>query len=292
MAKLTNQELEKLAESLGKTAEEKSERTEQMVKKILKTHTELDSYEYEVFTKGSYKSDIGIDGDSDVDIAIMIKSFFRGKYPLNKEHSNYGNQTYTGTLSYEEFKKSVLKALQDRFGIQNVKDTGKCIRVRENTSRVQADISPSQLYLDYTNGEPPPAEGTLIKFNNSEIINFPKIDAKNIELMNRVTDGRYKKLIRICKRIRNRLDLKTSSYVLVGILNRVDFNLYTKSNSIDSWTVNVLIEACKLCLSDSAYYIREINGINNLFIREDDKKNPTKTADELLKIITYIQEGN
>ena len=289
MAK-TNEEIDSLAKSQAKTAEAKALNAEQMITKFLNEDIPLGNrFDYEVFTKGSFASDLCIEDDSDVDIAVNLKSIAQIKTPSGYTMEHFGFTPVTSSSpTFQEFKEQVKKSLSRRF--QPLDDRGKCLRTRGNTYRVNADIVPSQEYKHFLDGNDKSlkVEGTLLYDSyGKEIINYPKTDTKNIKEKDASCNKNYSAMVRLCKRVRKELDLDFPSYLIAGILYNVSNDFYLKySGFLCINCDDVLKEAIRLCQS-SPNSLTEMNRYKTLF--DPPKKDPVKTIRNLELIIKYLK---
>lgn len=61
---------------------------------------------------------------------------------------SYANNT-NSSISYDDYKSLILKALKAKFGNNAVKVKNNCINITENSYHVNADIVPAFQYRDY-----------------------------------------------------------------------------------------------------------------------------------------------
>ena len=171
--KYTEKQISKMASPISQSENEKCKNAIRMVRDAMKKLNYTDdgkdirsymtkSYSYALdlrqqytgkkitlLVQGSYANKTNIPTESDVDVAVILKSTFIAKYRAGATDSNYGFTD--GTFSASELKDEVETALKQHFGYQGVKRHDKCIKVIGNTYRVDADIVPAYRYRDYSN---------------------------------------------------------------------------------------------------------------------------------------------
>ena len=194
------------------TEGEKRDRTENAIREAMENSSELSDREVRVFAKGSYKSNTNVRLDSDVDVAVECREFFYSE--LTGQVSDWskgelGISAYTGTYTSEQFKNEVQSALIDQFGSSAVNPGNKAIQVRESSSSLAADVVPCfeyRLYYDMWDFQPLWYEGTQIRPRSGPpIVNWPKQTYENGTAKNNATGRRYKKVVRILKRLENNM---------------------------------------------------------------------------------------
>jgi hypothetical protein len=197
------------AKGPSRTEQEKCENAESVICDALNNDKQLSQMDITVFTQGSYKARTNISQDSDVDICILLKNHIFVDYPDNFTNENSG-LSYV-ELSYAKFKNLVEGALVKKFGRQQVVRGKKAFDIHENTYRIAADVVPVFEHRRYTGkydhkGSPIYLSG--IEFqpdNGGRVINWPDQTYSKGVAKNDVTARRYKRIIRILKRLRNKM---------------------------------------------------------------------------------------
>lgn len=200
----------------SQTEQEKCENTEHVICDALNNDIRLSKLNISVFTQGSYKARTNVKLDSDVDICILLKDQVFVDYPQNFTDKDSGLSD--GSMTYQEFKNLVEEALVKKFGRQQVIRGNKAFDIHENTSRVAADVVPAFEHRRYTgkfnlNGTPEYLSGIEFRPDSGgRIINWPDQTHSNGVSKNDNTSRKYKRVIRILKRLRNKMqDEKISS---------------------------------------------------------------------------------
>jgi len=195
------------SEGPSKTEESKCENTENVIRETLNNDETLSKMDISVLTQGSYKARTNVKLDSDVDICILLNSQFFYDLPATVNLQSTG--ITDATLTYQQFKNLVEIALINRFGKNNVTRGNKAFDIHENTYRVDADVVPAFGHRRYTgkfnsDGSHAYLSGVELRPDNSgKIINWPDQTHENGVYKNSLTSRKYKRAIRILKRLRN-----------------------------------------------------------------------------------------
>jgi hypothetical protein len=165
------------------------------------SHAAFKNLSYSVYAKGSYANNTNVRSDSDVDVAVECHQvvYYEDKDP-NQDHSG---TPYVGEWTPQHFREEVEIAVRAKFA-SGVDTSGTtAIQVNSNTSRVDADVVPSfTLHEYFANGVV--REGTRVfKKNGTHIDNYAKRQLTNGTAKNNRTNYRYKKTVRILKRLEN-----------------------------------------------------------------------------------------
>lgn len=275
--------LQRWSEPPSKTEIEKCERAERMIKEAISSDEKLSRMKVKVFAKGSYANRTNIPSDSDVDIGVINQNQYFNKYPdgKTKEDFNFIDSSY----HFEEYFLDVAKAIENKFGKTEVTIADKCIKIRSNTCRVDADVVPHFVRRLY-NQSGTYREGVSIKTSGGNFIyNWPDQDYSNGVAKNERTARGYKKLVRILKSVRSEMEnegiasaqkaksflvsclaynvpdiyfeKETYTEILVGSLDYL-INMTADNNNVDKWTeVN---EVKYLFHSSQPWKLEEVHG--------------------------------
>lgn len=193
----------------AKTESEKCENAERMVRKAIKADSHLANLDISVFAQGSYRARTNVRQNSDVDICICHNSVFFADYPEGTTHETFGNMN--ATLKFADFKGMVEQALVNYFGKDGVTRGNKAFDVHANTYRIDADVVPTFERRRYTgtrnaDGTPHYLSGVVFKSDNGDLIeNWPHQTYYNGVRRNLDTGRKYKRIIRILKRLRDKM---------------------------------------------------------------------------------------
>jgi hypothetical protein len=191
----------------GTTEQEKCENAERAVKKAIAGDENLSTMDITVFAQGSYRKRTNVKRDSDVDICVRLNSTFFEDYPAGKKREDFGN--VAGSITFSDYKNLVHKALNSYFGTDSVTRGDKAFDVHENTYRIDADVVAAQEYRWYTgrfnvDGSHHYYPGIAFDCDSGgRIKNWPDQNYKNGLKKHEDTGRRYKKMVRILKRLRN-----------------------------------------------------------------------------------------
>lgn len=191
----------------GTTEQTKCENAETAIRKALAAHEKLASMDITVFAQGSYRNKTNVKQDSDVDICVRLNSTFFPTYPEGKNNADFGNSA--GSITFAEYKNLVQKALTDYFGEDSVMRGDKAFNIHANTYRIDADVVATLEHRRYVL-KPDGTHYYLsgIGFDTDagkRILNWPNQHYDNGLKKHEETARRFRKVIRILKRLRNEM---------------------------------------------------------------------------------------
>lgn len=254
----TDEQLQQYAQPLSATEEEKCKHAISMVVDALqelgysgypeKIYADSTSYvarmkkdfssdEITVLLQGSYANNTNVRQESDVDIAVICESTFRGEYRPGAAGKDYGFGA--SSVTGQGFKGVVEQALIEKFGTRQVRRGDKSIKVESNTYRVKADCVPALRYRDYTNDYRRDADnyvGGIAIFPDSGgvVINYPEQHIQRGREKNVATNHAYKKCVRVAKKLTNMMGEcgyshsgKTSSFAVESLVFNVPDDVMT-----------------------------------------------------------------
>jgi hypothetical protein len=220
------------------------EDTRKSINEALKSSARLNGYSFEVYAKGSYPAFTNVVRDSDVDVAAELTSFYTPEFiheARNLTIDDVGTR-YTGSATLPEFKDDVEKALIAAFGSGAVTRGNKAIHIRESSRSLTADVVPCVTHKTWVSrGEP----RTGIQLRNDahpaqEIHNYPR---QNLDLGTRKNDAtsrRYKRVVRILKRLENEMvDKGVIAVVPSFLIESAVYNVPNPSFAAKTWTARV-----------------------------------------------------
>ena len=183
------------------TEQDKQARTERMIREAVAEHSAFDDCVISVYAKGSYANNTNVKADSDVDITVQCHEVF---YYECAEPSAGGTITpYSGAWTPKKLRFDLVSALRAKFPSQVDASGSTAIGVNSSTARVDADVVPCFDYRYYfaSGGY---REGTRIyKSSGGYFENFPVQHLANGRAKNNRTNTRFKKAVRIMKRLEN-----------------------------------------------------------------------------------------
>lgn len=277
--------------------DDKAERTREMIDHALKADSKLASYSFVTYPKGSYPNHTNVRNDSDVDIAVELGEFTnwgfeRAAAGMSINDLGYGR--YAGGYSHEEFKNDIEHALIKAFGAGAVTRGNTAITVRETSRSLAADVVPCVTYklLQAPNAEP--LQGIKIyKDSGGHCINWPKQHLAEGIAKNKRTSRRYKRAVRILKRLENAMVkqgviTEVPSFLIESLVwNAPDS--YFASESWEQRVADVLSFAYHGTASDEACASwTEANAIKSLF-GEGQKWDRTTARNFALSAWRYLE---
>ncbi len=259
------------------TEQDKQDRAERMVREAIRTSDTLKGTQIEVFPQGSYRNNTNVREDSDVDICVCYMPVFFYDLSmsggLTKEDVGITDSPYT----YAQFKNEVGAALVAKFGGRGVTRGSKAFDVHETTARVDADVVPCLEHRRYTgrdaSGRYPYLSGTqFLPDNGGVIINWPKQQYENGVAKNRATGDRFKRIVRILKRLRNEMvdhDVAAAKSIASYLIECLVWNVSNEGFGHEHYTGDVryaLAHAFNATLSDDpCREWREVSELKWLF---------------------------
>ena len=150
--------------------------------------------------------------DSDVDVAVEFQEIFYWEATndaAGMSGADLSITPYSGSYPPEQFKDDVERVLVKRYGRSAVNRRDKAIHVREDSRSLAADVVPCFTFHRYDrlgfNGVPLHHKGIQIhpRFGWHEIENWPEQNHERGVTKNDATGRRYKRVVRILKRLKN-----------------------------------------------------------------------------------------
>jgi hypothetical protein len=189
------------------TEETRCENASSAIDKAMRASEYLQYRDLSIFGQGSYAANTNVRQDSDVDVCVMCKDTFFFELPSGAQTSEYSIAA-PAEYTFERYKNEVHSALIARFGDDGVTRGGKAFDVHSNSYRVDADAVPTFEFRRYFG---PPDQGYVsgVAFidekSGRRIHNYPVHALANGRAKSVDTGRRYKKVVRILKRLRNLL---------------------------------------------------------------------------------------
>ena len=184
------------------TEQDKQDRTERMVREAIDNHPAFADCRIRVYTKGSYPNNTNVRSDSDVDVAVQCQEV--RYYDEEEPGTRTGTTPYTGLWTPTKLRTEVVAALEAKFP-NHVDTTGTtAIRVHSSSARVDADVVPGFNYSYYfKSGGSRDGCKTFRKDGITNLVNYPDQHLANGRTKNNNTNTRFKKVVRILKRVEN-----------------------------------------------------------------------------------------
>ena len=245
------------------------------VQKAIDASSKLSLHDIYVTPQGSFLNGTNVRLDSDVDLAVRCRSVYLTAYPTGVSDTSAG--LVDAGYSYSEYKNDVQSALEAHFGRFNVHRGNKAFDINENTYRVDADAVACMLYREYYYNW----EGRLCFHEGQALIaddtrrrhvSFPIQQERNATAKNVATQRRFKKVVRIIKRLRNEMKdegVQTADKMPSFLLECLVWNVPNESLTQSSLKTTVLDSLAFIWESTKPTGVAkdwlEENGINPLF---------------------------
>ena len=223
----------------GQTEADKCSNAETAARKAIEADKRLAALDISVFAQGSYRARTNVRQNSDVDICVRYGSAFLTDYLKGTTRETFGH--VEGSLSFADFKDMVQKALEDYFGKAGVTRGNKAFDVHANTYRIDVDVVPTFEYRWYTgrkNDDGSHHYLSGVAFNpdsGRRIINWPEQTYNNGVERNTSTGRKYKRVIRILKRLRDKMQdedvaiaKKTPSFLIECLVWNANVSAFSK----------------------------------------------------------------
>lgn len=264
--------------------EERAEKTKELVKSAVDIH--LKDLNIRVFAKGSYPNNTNVRKDSDIDIAVELRSLINLDYVNAVSLSDIGLSQYSG-ISELDFKFRLKLALESEFGKNVVDSSGnKVFKIRGSNKILDADVIPCTTYRYYLSNDPQNfRQGIQLILNNPDgkrHFNYPDQHLQSGIDKNTSTMKRFKNTVRILKNINNYLFenshlISYPSFMIESMAYNINSSIYTAN---DNWR-DIILRICEnswnyLKINEGNYVDSnrwlEANGYKYLF-HQDQKWN-------------------
>jgi hypothetical protein len=189
--------------------QDRYERTRNAVIGAIKGSNAWQDANLETYAKGSYPNFTNVVRDSDVDIAVEMTSvffseFIHGAKDLTKPQ--VGISPYSGAYDSANLKDDIEAALVAEFGRPAITRGNKALHLRESSRSLAADVVPCFTYRAYYSESGSYRTGIQIHPDHgARIHNYPKQHLDEGVTKNNQTSRRYKRVVRILKRLENKM---------------------------------------------------------------------------------------
>ena len=192
----------------SETEQTKADNAERVVREALAADVSLSKYNLRVFAQGSYKANTNVRLNSDVDICVLCDETYFYDLTLSDLTPAELGGIEPPSLTYPTFRNLVEAALVTRFGRNGVTRGNKAFDVHANSYRLDVDIVAAFELRRYHkrawNGCISYETGiAFVPDSGGRIDNWPEQTYSNGCAKNDDTKRRYKRAIRIIKRIRD-----------------------------------------------------------------------------------------
>lgn len=172
-----------------------------------------DDVKYNIYLQGSYKNYTNVRANSDIDVVVEFTSvFYSNKNELTSNELDDFNEFFDdGKYSLDDFRTSIIKALNKYYDKKNIDIGDKAIRIDGFNGRLDADVVCCASYRNYKSFKKNKTNDYIegITFwgdeSNDQIINFPNKHFKNGATKNSNSNTNFKPTVRIIKNIKSKL---------------------------------------------------------------------------------------
>lgn len=221
--------------------QEKQARTERMIREAVEAHSAFHGCSISVYAKGSYPNNTNVRADSDVDIAVQCHEVFY--YDEQTPGARGQRSPYQGIWTPSKLRSELTQALMAKFGSQVDTSGSTAIGVNSSSARVAADVTPCFDYKYYFSSRSPLEGIRIFKKTDASLENFPAQHLSNGVSKNTATSTRFKKVVRILKRVENAM--------LADDYHR----------EVPSYFIECLVYNCPLAYFSRGSWVERIKGV-------------------------------
>lgn len=259
----------------GESERIKIENTESQIRDAISKSPKLANRSIRVFTQGSYRNNVNVRADSDVDIGIVcFDSYFADTIDTNiKEEVRKSFSASAARYTYLQFKSEIQEALVAKFGRDSVIPGKKAFHVKESRTRVDADVCAFFEHRRYS------ADNSYISGvemrpdgNPPGIINWPEYHYQNGVAKNTITARRYKRTVRVLKKLcytmadeGDSVAKKTPSFLIECLLWNAPDRLFTTGTYYDDLRSMIMYLYNEIKVLDSVKEWGEVSELKYLF---------------------------
>ena len=185
------------------TESSKLENAERMIREAIWNDPVLNKLSIEIYGQGSYANDTNVKLNSDIDINVRLSSTIFYELPPNRKKEEFGyiDSPYT----FYQYKNDIHTALVKYFAEENVKRKNKCIEIKGNTYRVQADVVPTFKLNHHFENSSIRVGSKFICDLGQEHQNYGLQHIEEGKKKNAATGKKFKRTTRIFKNIRYKM---------------------------------------------------------------------------------------
>lgn len=195
----------------SETEEAKIEAASARVRQALQRSTFLRNRDWRIVPQGSYHNNTNVRSDSDVDLAVCLTDSFFYDVSTYEPVPPSDVGLFPLGFSFQDFKADLTGCMAVEFGAVNTISGSKAIHLHKDTAtHVSVDVVPAFTYRLYgergLGGRSVIATGISLETNEGERkTNYPEQHYINGCAKNDRTGRRYKRVVRILKRLRNHM---------------------------------------------------------------------------------------
>lgn len=193
------------------TEAERIEAAKRRVGRALQRSQFLAARRWSFVPQGSWHNRTNVRGDSDVDLCVCLTDAFFTDGPYNDTPTFPEVGLEPLPFTFYDFKAEVESCLTAQYGTAAVDRGNKALHLHKNEDeRVSVDVVPTFTFRSYGPrtpfGRTVVAEGVALLTDQSvRVTNYPAQHLINGRLFHEETGRRFKKVVRILKRMRNHM---------------------------------------------------------------------------------------
>jgi hypothetical protein len=258
----------------GTVEESKAKQTLARVTDALKKSEALSLINLSVYPKGSYPNRTNVVQDSDIDVSVEATSFQHHEMIHKAEGltiQDFGLTPYTGPYHWQSLKDHVEQALVAEFGAAGVERGNKAILVKATSSTLPADVVACATTVVHTSRTASHRGVQITPDTGPVIVNYPKQHLDEGLAKNSATSKRYKRSVRILKRlenemVKNHVITTVPSFLIESLVWNCEKTTFAGQTTWTDIIRAVIVEAYKHTETDAAGEdLTEANGIKYLF---------------------------
>jgi hypothetical protein len=203
----------------SETEEAKARNAARMINDAIRKSPALLGKNFSVYASGSYRNNTNTRADSDIDVAVVLKDTVYYELPADRSVTRETLGFTPVKYSFDDFREDVGRALVQALGASGVGAGDKAFDVHENSYRLDADVSVFLEHRRYTGQRN--QDGTWFYYSgvemrpraepNRRIINWHEQHYNEGVARNSATRRRFKRVVRILKRLREEMKESSSS---------------------------------------------------------------------------------
>jgi hypothetical protein len=169
----------------------------------VRSHAPFDHCSLSIYAKGSYPNNTNVKTDSDVDVAVQCHDVFYWDEAV--EGAKTSGSPYKGIWTPDKLRSELETALRAKFPGQIDTSGSTAIGVNSSSSRVDADVVPCFNYRYYFSSGGYREGIKIFRRTGLSTHNYPAQHLEQGRKKNNLTQTRFKKAVRILKRVENRM---------------------------------------------------------------------------------------
>lgn len=173
-----------------------------MIKEAVEAHAGFDDCSLTVYAKGSYANNTNVRADSDVDIAVQCSDVLYWDEAEPGAKTSKG-EPYTGPWTPSRLRSELQSALEKKFPGEVDSSGSAAFKVNSSSARVDGDVLPCFDYRYYFSSGGFREGSKAFKTDGTSIVNYPQQQLENGRAKNIRTSLRFKKAVRVMKRVEN-----------------------------------------------------------------------------------------